>query len=295
MNYRIKKLITDAKIKTLRYFYKGERKDEYSSIMEKDWDNLILLDGCRYDAFKRINDLEGRLEYIYSKGADTEEFLDRNFKDKKFEDTIYVTANPLVNRDVEESFHEVIPVWLDDWCEEYGTVLPEKMTERVIETDERFPHKRLIAHYVQPHYPFIGETGRKEIGEHDGMNARKNYLSDDRVEHTDQLIWNLLREGEVEESTIWKAYLENLELVLEHVKDLVKILKGKTIISSDHGNLFGERLSPFPFKEYGHPSGIYHEKLIKVPWLIMEDEKRKKVEVKEEKEMIKEAISSAGI
>ncbi|MFP3871447.1 MAG: hypothetical protein ACOCTR_00560 [Candidatus Natronoplasma sp.] len=282
----------------MRYLYKGRSKAKYSSIMEKDWDNLILLDGCRYDAFEEINDINGRLDHIYSKGSDTEEFLFRNFKDKKYQDAVYVTANPLVNRDVKDSFYKVIPVWLDDWCEEYGTVLPDKMTERVIETDKRYPHKRLIAHYVQPHYPFIGEIGQKEIGPHEGMLARRNYLSDDRVEHTNQLIWNLLREGEVERSTIWRAYLENLELVLEHVKKLVEVLKGKTIISSDHGNLFGERLSPLPFKEYGHPSGIYHEKLIKVPWFIIQGDKRKKIkkdEVKQEREMIKDAISFADI
>lgn len=29
------------------------------------------------------------------------------------------------------------------------------MTETALEAAERFPHKRLVVHYMQPHYPFV--------------------------------------------------------------------------------------------------------------------------------------------
>jgi len=31
--------------------------------------------------------------------------------------------------------------------------------------------------------------------------------------------------------------------------------------------MFGERASPIPIQEWGHPEGIWTDKLVKVPWL----------------------------
>jgi len=275
----------------IKHYYKLTRPDP-SHIVEEDWDNLIILDGCRYDAFEKMNNLEGKLEYRYSKGSSTNDFLNKNFDGKKHLDTVYVTANPLVNYHVGNSFHRVIPVWKDDWCEEYNTVLPKDMTERTIKAYDKYSKKRLITHFVQPHYPFIGKTGRKEIGNHDGLLSRNYFVNGKNTDHTDQLIWNLLKQGEVDKSTIWKAYLENLEIVLKSVKKLLEIMEGKTVITSDHGNLFGEFLFPFPVREYGHPGGLYHKNLIKVPWFVTQNGERKKFSEgreKQEKDLIREA------
>jgi hypothetical protein len=52
--------------------------------------------------------------------------------------------------------HETINVWLDEgWDDETGTVRAETMTEAALEAAEQFPHKRIIVHYMQPHYPFV--------------------------------------------------------------------------------------------------------------------------------------------
>lgn len=42
-----------------KVFYQLMMKNRTTFIMEKDWDNLIILDGCRYDAFKKINSIPG--------------------------------------------------------------------------------------------------------------------------------------------------------------------------------------------------------------------------------------------
>ncbi|MFW6130790.1 MAG: hypothetical protein ACOC56_06350, partial [Atribacterota bacterium] len=71
------------------------------------------------------------------------------------------------------------------------------------------------------------------------------------------MIWNLLKNNEVDKETIKRGYEENLKLTLPLVKNIIKRLSGKTVITSDHGNLFGTWLFPFPIRGYGHPLGIY--------------------------------------
>ena len=56
----------------------------------------------------------------------------------------------------------------------------------------------------------------------------------------------------------------------ESFEKLAKELKGKTIISADHGEAFGEKLIPLlPFKVYGHPGFTRIPILTKVPWFIV--------------------------
>ena len=69
-------------------------------------------------------------------------------------------------------------------------------------------------------------------------------------------------------SEVLKAYMLNLFFALYYVEKLVKILPGKIIITSDHGEAFGEPLSRiFPLKVYGHPSRIRTPSLVQVPCL----------------------------
>ncbi|UCC38808.1 MAG: hypothetical protein JSV96_13435 [Candidatus Aminicenantes bacterium] len=284
-------------------FYQLLMRSRTTFIMEKDWDNLIILDGCRYDMFKKNNSIPGKLEYIYSRGSSTGHFLAENFSAKYFPDTVYITANPLVNYYVEDSFYEVVPVWKDGWYEPYNTVLPGTMVDYAIRGNKEFPDKRLIIHFMQPHFPFIDKQMRRIIGEHEGILSR-NLLYGKETKHT-QKVWTLLQAGRIKRNTVWDAYNKNLIIVLEQVKNLLLELKGKTIISSDHANLFGEWLFPIPLKEYGHPGGLYKKDLIKVPWLIIEAVERKVIRKeggikkkstaeKTEDEAIKEKLKALG-
>jgi hypothetical protein len=88
----------------------------------------------------------------------------------------------------------------------------------------------------------------------------------------------MLKQGEIDKDTAWNAYEENLQIVLGHVESLLKDLGGKTIISSDHGNLFAERVFPFFWlKEYGHPEYCIAANLLKVPWLVIESDQRRQI------------------
>lgn len=258
-------------------FYKRIVGNKGVYIMEKDWDNLIILDGCRYDLFKEVNNIPGILEFVISRGSHTSEFLKNNFKGGEYSDTVYVTANPLVDYYVHDCFYEIIPVWKDGWSDEYETVLPKTMVEYALEADKKYPHKRLIIHFVQPHYPFLGEKYRNEFGrEYAGMTRAKDDALGIIANHGFS-IWDALREGKFKKETVWDAYKENLQLALPHARELADKLRGKTVISADHGNLFGERVPPLFLREYGHSGGIYAKNLVKVPWLVIESRDRGKI------------------
>ena len=57
--------------------YQGTR------VLGEDWDNLILLDGCRYDLFKEVNTIEGELTKVKSNASSSDEFFEKNIF-KKF-------------------------------------------------------------------------------------------------------------------------------------------------------------------------------------------------------------------
>lgn len=268
----------NIRIKVNKVFYKRILKKNGTPIMEEDWDNLIILDACRYDMFEEINIFNGKLEFRISNGASTSEFLKKNFGGGKFKDTVYVSANPQVNLHVPDSFLDIVPVWKDGWCKEFGTVLPETVVEYVQRINEKYPDKRLIVHFLQPHYPFISESSRKRIGNHRGVVIARNLLlGKEEVEVEVPSVWDLLEKGELDKKTVWNAYRDNLEVVLPSVSELITNLRGKTVITSDHGNLLGEIVFPFPVRMYGHPSGIYTKHLVKVPWLIVDNGQRKKI------------------
>jgi hypothetical protein len=246
-------------------------------IMEEDWDNLVILDACRYDQFVRINTIPGRLEERTSLGSATDEFLQKNFAGTEHHDTVYVTANPMYRTsDLGDVFHEVIDVWETGWDEEQKTVPPEEVTEAALEAYASYPNKRLIAHFMQPHYPFIGDSAQ-QIADHAGFEYTYRKAADGTPSHDNRTVWNLIESDEIEERPALEAYDENLNVVLPHVRTLVDTFSEKTVVTSDHGNLTGERLVPFGKSRYGHPVNVYTDGLRKVPWLVIDGDSRKDV------------------
>jgi hypothetical protein len=249
-----------------RLYYQRLRTRSYNpngvDIFAEEWDNLLLLDACRYDMFTEYNTLPGRLESRESRGSSTPEFLKGNVAGRDLTDVVYVTANPQYhrNRDLfDATFHYIDNVWSSSgWDDEFRTVRPEVVTEAARRAAERFPHKRLLVHYMQPHYPFIGETGRELVP---GQNLN---------------IWNEIAEQNIsiDDSRLWDAFHENLEIALPAVRELMDSIDGRTVVSSDHGQLMRERLFPIPLRHYGHPLGIHMEELVKVPWLVDDGSRR---------------------
>jgi hypothetical protein len=80
--------------------------EEGIKVIHKDWDNLIVLDAARHDLFEEVIDTEMFDNYsrVTSIGSTSGQWLSRNFSDKKFGDTINVTANPHTSVEVPEQF-----------------------------------------------------------------------------------------------------------------------------------------------------------------------------------------------
>jgi hypothetical protein len=78
-----------------------------------------------------------------------------------------------------------------------------------------------------------------------------------------------LGECDIPEEQIWRAYADNLSIVLPEVSRLLDEFIGRTVVTSDHGNLLGYRCWPVPYREWGHPKGLYTDRLVEVPGLPM--------------------------
>jgi len=231
-------------------------------IMEEDWDNLIILDSCRYDVFKETVRWDGKCKYKISKGSCTRQFLLNNFSNGVFLDTVYITANPHVDKFVSKSFYHVISVWRNHWDEKLGTVKPEDVVKESIKVLNEFKDKRIIIHFVQPHYPYLGEKGITYNHLFRGITGKGIFDQ----EKNKPVVYELIKNKFISKEEIIEIYRENLEIVLEQVELLLPHLQGKTVVTSDHGESFGGRGFPFPVKIYGHPCGTFCWDLIKVPW-----------------------------
>lgn len=261
------------------YFTTYARQDA-DPLVEADWDNVVLLDACRYDLFAEVLDdrgLPGTLETRTALQSGTPGYLAENFAGKRFHDIVYVTANPYVQTELpDDTFHAVEHVWQDDWDEAEGTVMPEVMCKRALAASEAYPDKRLLVHFNQPHTPFVGEQqidGR-------GMNAiRKTALNEEGPDPRSRrrTPFEQLGAGELTRGEVWQAYRSNLGRAWESVRTLLGELEGLTAITSDHGNALGERAWPFPIRVYGHPLGVLIPALTTVPWHTYQNGDRKDV------------------
>lgn len=254
------------------YFRSGtDYNSDGLDFIAQDWDILVILDACRWDVFEQLNTIEGTLRRVESRSSATPEFLRGNFRGKELLDTVYVTTNPMLRRHEEEidvQFHEVVDLWSGEtWNDENGTVLPEDTTEAATDVADKYPNKRLIVHYMQPHYPFINADFHFDKG-HIGVNSPDGLTT-----------WMQVMTGEIEASRdrLWDAYANNLRRVLPHVEELLDSVVGKPVVTSDHGNMFGERARPIPVREWGHPPGIWTKELVSVPWLEANYDRRRRV------------------
>lgn len=242
--------------------------------LERDWDNLILLDACRYDLFKTENIIDGRLSPMRSNASSSDEYFEKNIEGGSHGDLVYYSANPHVDN-IDASFHDLYRLWEGEtWDEETGTVLPEDAANKVIDTADEYVDKRIILHMMQPHRPFLGEraatfdqSGFARIGVNRAPGEAPKVA----------FWWNRLEDGELDRKEVMRLYRDTLRIALPHVQRLVDHLPGKTVISADHGNVFGER-GMFGRRLYGHPSYTHHPKLVTVPWLEIDNPRKNIVE-----------------
>lgn len=205
-------------------------------IYKQDWNYLIILDACRYDYFSNFykDYFEGTLLKVESKGNNTRDWFKNTFD--KFLPVVYYSTNATINSGYSNLFLKIIEVFLDSgWLNPY--TLNKKFRE--------FPSKKAILHYIQPHL------------------SNKNFPN---IQYS--LFIKTVFKRNITIERIKEEYVKNLLTVLEACKDLIKILNGKIIITSDHGEMLGE--DQLFFHEYSLQ--LYHPILRHVPWLVIENE-----------------------
>jgi len=226
-------------------------------VVQKDWDNLLVLDACRLDLYRAVVDAD--CDAMRSRGAATPEWVAENFEGRSFPEIVYVTANPYVSILTDDEFHARIDLWEDAWDDEEATVLPADLAERTREVAEEYPNKRLIVHFMQPHQPFI------------------DWDLPGSFWNVSESPWDALKDGTVDEETILEGYVDNLRIAYPVARDLGLELPGKSVITADHGNMLGERVTPFPIRDYGHRKGLYTDENVLVPWDELPYDSRKEI------------------
>lgn len=258
-------------------------------VIEQDWDNLVILDALRFDIFKRFSNFEEKVDYVISQASTSLDFVKSNFGGKKIHDTIYVTANGWHERLSKDPFFLTKKAYSDfNQRDEYYA--PEHVYQLTIDTFEKYPDKRYIVHFMQPHEPYLGKKAedlrnRLETEENLTFKAaqkalnKRNKMKESSGGKRLNTLLDAAREGYISEKELQEIYVENLEIVLPYVEKIQKNLGGKTIITSDHGELLGEKVGPCGKKIYGHPGDLATLSLRKVPWLELESGPRREVQL----------------
>lgn len=248
-------------------------------VTNEDWDNLLMLDACRYDLFKEAADLPGITSKRQSMDSATPGFLRRTFDGGTYHDIVYITANPYVNVVLpEDTFHAVDNVWQDAWDCDLNTVHPNVMAERAREAAAVYPNKRLLVHFMQPHYPFVGDIrleGESTFGVRNQAMTGDTLGAEDRAPTP----FDKLQSEDLSQAEVWEAYESNLKYALPYIENLMTELEGLNVVTADHGNAFGERAWPFPIRVYGHPLGVKIPVLTEVPWVEYQNGRRKEISV----------------
>jgi hypothetical protein len=237
---------------------------------------LIILDACRVDALREVEDEYDFLtvdDSITSVGSTSFEWMNHTFDSgyrSEIEQTAYVSGNGYTDSvlgqggdtghaampfgpseyDVvdPEDFGYLEELWRADFDDDSewmingnagSRVHPKYTTDRAIAAGRERESERLVVHYMYPHDPFP--------------------LADDTELFRP---FDALRSGDVTQEAAWDEYLNHLRFVLDEVERLLENLDAEdVVITADHGEAFGE------YGFYRHVISCPLPCMRKVPWV----------------------------
>jgi len=197
-----------------------------------------------------------------------------------------------------DHFPHIYELWQSGWLEDKGTVAPDFVTDETLKRIGDIQTPKTIIHYMQPHAPYFclqeSSVGCTKGDIHNGpgemagaktditsysyklkMFCYTNLLKCFQNNHLlgNHPDWQLRKwinlpvkapmEGVLRHHDILKlrmAYQDNLEMVLKETARLISYLKGTIIVTSDHGELLGEKNC------FSHPINSSDPILREVPW-----------------------------
>jgi len=257
-----------------------------TNIFDREWDALIILDACRVDALREVEDEYEFIEVddsITSLGSTSFEWMNHTFDPdyrEEIERTAYVTGNGYTERvlgEGGETGHAAMPfgpsnydvvdaddfgyleeLWRMDFDGDSEWVVgdestrphPRYTTDRAITAGREQDTDKLVIQYMYPHDPFPLA---------DNPDLYRPFDS--------------LRSGTASRESAWNEYLEHLRFVLDEVEILLNNLDAENVvITADHGEAFGE------YGFYRHVIGCPLPCMRKVPWVKTSGEDTKEYE-----------------
>jgi len=201
-----------------------------TNVMEQDWDNLLILDACRYDLFSQYNSIEGELDSIVSVSSTSKEFMWNTFSGKTYHDTVCVSANAY-SHDLEDGiFYKFVSTYSKKYRDVrdgrlYQNYAPETVCDKALETYEKHPDKRLIVHFMQPHAPYFGKKAEKlrsrVRSDHDvGFSAWN--LDSETSNNTDDIVYlmDAAKKGYITAEELKEVYEPVQEISAENSHDV---------------------------------------------------------------------------
>lgn len=246
------------------------------SIWSKDWDVLLVLDACRTDHMYEVApdswlpERNASRQTRWSEASCSRTWISRAIAGATPDDKqtlAYLTGNPFSGQShphtdgiplCAEEYAELWEGWRYHWGagpHNVPTMPPDPITDHVIDTWRNRAEKgvdRLIAHYMQPHYPFINRPGTGP----DGHTQLETWGNPDSTGIFDQL-----RLGEIGQEEIDTAFRENTAWILDQIEPIAENVDAKIAISADHGNGFGK------LGAFGHVEGELAPAVRRVPWV----------------------------
>jgi hypothetical protein len=197
--------------------------------------------------------------------------------------------------DAKHRFSKVVDIWQFGWNTAIGTVHPAMVTHVALSYIKKYPKKRFILHYLQPHAPYLSQqytydgfpapdlqqgqilTGLQNINpkltnivrdltfvlEKINFNLGLGNLYTVKIKKLlhfppiDPMDATIRRYGI---SGLRKAYLDNLNMVLRYIALLASQLTRNIVITSDHGEFLGEK------QRFGHPCDCSDPIVRTIPW-----------------------------
>jgi hypothetical protein len=230
--------------------------NQATSIWERDWDLLIVLDACRPEwmaAVEEEYEFVSDTDTIHSVGSHSKEWISNTFN-KEYESelkrTIYVTGNHYAERLDQSALREFVTAHeVGDWAYESASPPANIITDLAIQTSRKSEWDRCIVHYMQPHKPFISRSGsRSEFTVKQwstGYGPYHRYFN-----------------GEISLADLHDEFTENLRYVLDEVEILLNNVDApNTVLTADHGQALGEG------GLWDHTAGVNHPSMRCVPWV----------------------------
>lgn len=250
-----RKISSTLKDEYFEFYRRASAINKQKTLIEEFTDQdefaLIILDACRYDEFEKVynNYLNGKLQRAWASGRWTAEYVERTWT--RTHELTYINSAPVISDlyfedrsstyKPDEHLSNLVDVWRTHWDPELETVPAEAVTAVALDKIQDEP-TRLVAHYMQPHVPYIGDFRLDQAMMTEAPDARE-LDAGTILEHENEstyLLLELLEEGQISEEELKTAYRHNLDYVFQSVVQLVRRLDCPVVITADHGEHLGE-------------------------------------------------------